>query len=148
MKLGRSMNTDFHQELEASIKKCEYYGRLDFWLSEGLYWLAVGSSIFATINVGAKWVADPAWVGVMAALPAAVLIIDKRFQYRERSNWHYEYLGELCDLRRQCRDRGVPLAEVSRKRSHLTRAMEATYPGRQHTGHPVRNLTPGGTDGP
>ena len=106
---------------------CKWEGR-DFTWAQVFIWTGIITSIASSILATGVFTVEK-WVTVIvAALPAAVIVIDKTFKFASRASWHALYRASLNGLRRGLTFEGVPEKEISERRSKLEIEMEKLFP--------------------
>lgn len=124
--MGQEHPDGLRVELGRLKKSCDSRGyRAEFTLSI-LFWLAIIGSVGATImgfTPAPKYV-----ISIMAALPAAVILVQRQSKLGERAVWHNTFANEVEDLRLRLVNEGVPEAQVSQDLRALNKRMHETYP--------------------
>jgi len=117
---------DLIGKLQSDKLLCERRGnRAEVQLSI-LFWLAILGSIGATI-MGFTPVPKPV-ISVMAALPTAVVLIQRQSKLGERAVWHITYANELEALRLRLLHEGASETQVSEDLRALNKKMHESYP--------------------
>ncbi len=94
---------------------------------EAAIFIGIVSSALATLGADLGWPPDP-WRTIMAAVPGAVLLVERQMRYKKRSDWHQLYKTKLMGLTRLLRDEHTDTAEVSHQLTALDLQMRSTYP--------------------
>lgn len=101
----------------------------DFMTAQIFLWTAVISS-FATAILAAA--ADPALpkllVPTLAAIPGAVIVIDKSFSFSRRAGWHWEMAAKVDQLLNRIQFENAKVEDISKDLSELRMAMEQKFP--------------------
>lgn len=91
-----------------------------------LFWLAIIGSVGATIMGFTP--APKAMISIMAALPTAVILVQRQSKVGERAVWHNTFANELEALRLRLVHEGVSEAQVSEELRALNKRMHESYP--------------------
>ena len=116
------------QELEADIIHHEKWEGRDFGWAQVFVWIGIVTSIVASLHAAGAFTIDKIYGAVIAAIPGAVLVIDKTFKFAARASWHALYRASLKALFRRLRDESAPVGTVSAERSKLEVEMERMFP--------------------
>jgi hypothetical protein len=119
---------DIRTEIEADLKSHRHWQQHDFNFAQLILWIAIVASTFAAITAAGA-LPLPKWLAaIVAALPGAVLVIDRTFKHGARSSWHALYAARLRGLNHGLRDRGVSVAEASKQLDELEVEMQKLFP--------------------
>src|SRR5688572_3345509 len=106
------------QALESDLRKGVVYhlwwGRFDFLVSQLILWTGIVSSFLSALVAAGTVEFETKWLGpAIAALPGALILIDRSFKYGARSAWHSMYRVRLRGLILQLRDANAQRKEVA-----------------------------------
>jgi len=91
-----------------------------------LFWTAIAGSVGATIL---GFTPSPKWViSILAALPAAVVIIVRQSRIQERAVWHNTFQIKLEALQLRLVHEKVPVPEIARDLRLVSDKMHQQYP--------------------
>ena len=100
----------------------------DFLVAQVFVWLAIGGSFVASILSTIKESIHPAVLATVAAIPAAVILIDRSFSFAKRAKWHYMFEAELERLANAVEFEGKDVAAVAHSFGELRVQMERSFP--------------------
>jgi hypothetical protein len=117
--------------LRSELSRARHWHALLAFLQQNGIELAIFVGIVASAVAASAdalhWPGEP-WATITAALPGAVLLIERQFRYRLRSSWHEDYRARLRALERKLRDQASNERDVSDELSKLDLEMRSKYP--------------------
>ncbi len=117
------------EKLAARHEHDNRWAARDFMTAQLFLWTAVISS-FATAILAAG--ADPSMpkllVPTLAAIPGAVIVIDKSFSFSRRASWHWEMAVKIDQLLNRAQFEGAKVEDISKDLGELRIAMEQKFP--------------------
>jgi hypothetical protein len=116
------------EKIAARRRFDERWGAFNFGVAQILLWIAVLGS-FGVGIASATSTISPILIGVLAAIPGAVIVIDSTFSFARRSNWHHMMRARLDLLENSLRYEGASVESVSKALGELSIEMETRYPG-------------------
>jgi hypothetical protein len=121
LKDGRSgsiEDTEHHKKWE----------RRDFPLAQIFVWVGIVTSVAASLHAAGAFTLEKLSAAVLAAIPGAVLVVDRTFKFAARASWHAVYRASLKALYRKLRDEKATDASISPEKSKLKIEMEKMFP--------------------
>jgi hypothetical protein len=115
-------------ELALSEKAHMRHQAWDFRKAQILLWLGILASVTASLTAAGAFDLEAWQSAVIAAIPAAAIIVDKTFKYAARSSWHALYAVKLRGLRRLLRDQKKEAEQVSEWLDALETEMHNLFP--------------------
>ena len=116
------------EELEKDIDHHWKWSGRDFAWAQIFIWLGIVASIAASLNAAKAFELCKLHGAILAAIPGAVLVVDRTFKFASRASWHSLYVAYLKALHRRIRDQGETEAIVSPDKSKLNIEMEKMFP--------------------
>lgn len=124
------------QEMVTLIARHEKWSASDFMISQAFLWIAIISSSAATILISVENF-PKVWLAVLAALPALMMVADKTFRYRERSQWHELFALKIAELRYDLQISNATSSEIAGKLTKLRIEMHEKWPGENVSAIPM-----------
>lgn len=122
------MTQSLQDDLSAAVKEHARRQARDFAKAQGLLWLGILTSVTASLTAAKAFEMPASISAVIAAIPAAAIIIDKTFKYAARSSWHALYTVQIRVLQRELRDQNKSPEQVSEWLSALDLEMHNLFP--------------------
>jgi len=116
------------EKLEREIARLYGLARFNYRTAYALSAIAALASVIAGVTVAGQWL--PVSVrAALSVLPGAILIIQDRLKFDERSAWHYRKLHAVEGLLHQLFYEGKSEAEVSEEWRKITETLRPLWPG-------------------
>jgi hypothetical protein len=149
-----SNEEDFLKELESDIKEAYSSGTLNNIVDIVLSFATVVTSLIATVLVAASdlipkivaviYVSPKVVTALAAALPGACTALQNIVQFKERSNWYFEYAARARAIGMMYRaDEKRDLKEFATQRAALEVEMERQWAATHGAGRPTRRFGDG-----
>lgn len=103
------------------------WARVDFMLAQLFVWLAILSS-FLTAILAVADVVPKLVLAMLAAIPGAVILVDKSFSFARRARWHWDMVAKLDQFSNQLQFEDAKVEEVSKRLGEFRFEMEAKFP--------------------
>ena len=103
------------------------WARTDFIIAQVFIWLAILSS-FSTAILTVADVVPKLVLALLAAIPGAVILVDKSFSFARRARWHYDMVAKLDQFSNQLQFEGARVEDVSKQLGQFRVDMEARFP--------------------
>ena len=133
------------KEIETAITRRFWYSRFDFWLNQGLFFIAILASVLPAVNLAFEMVSTEERIALMAAIPGFVVLIQRTFKWGERGDWEWEFRRKLRAIQRQLiYDEDITPLAVSQALSNLEGEMDSKFPD-MRPGLPQDNKTDKGS---
>ena len=85
------MADDIQTEIQNMLDHHARWGGHDFNVAQALLWFGIIASVISSLSAGGVIPIPKIVATLIAALPGAVLLIDKTFKHSGRSAWHALY---------------------------------------------------------
>ena len=103
------------------------WARTDFILAQLFVWLAILSS-FLTAILAVADVVPKLVLALLAAIPGAVILVDKSFSFARRARWHWDMVAKLDQFSNQLQFEEARVEDVSKQLGEFRFDMEAKFP--------------------
>lgn len=128
--------SDLHTYIENSLIEHRRWESSDFVRAQCFLWLGILASIVASLNATGviprpHWLAEDSaklFSAIVAAIPAAVIVIDKTFKWSARSSWHALFGIRLRAVLRGMDHRGLDITKASEEVDRIELDMHNTFP--------------------
>jgi hypothetical protein len=126
--MAQQLPQTLKEELEKDIEHHSKWSRRDFAWAQIFIWVGIVASIAASLNAAKAFELCKLYGAILAAIPGAVLVVDRTFKFASRASWHSLYVAYLKALHRRIRDQGEQEGKVSPDKSKLDVEMEKMFP--------------------
>lgn len=116
------------EEIELDIDHHRKWEATDLNLAQIFIGIGILSSIASAVVATNKFNVDEFYGVILAAIPGAVLVVDRTFKFSGRAAWHALYKASLKSLFRRLRDENADVKLISSERSKLEMQMEKMFP--------------------
>lgn len=119
---------NFLQELNVAIKTRLKYESLDFILAQSLFWISILASFISAILIANKnEELNPLIMAIIAGIPGLVVVIQKTFNFTERTTWDTNFRIELQALKDKIIFEKMPIKVAADKFRELNRKFETEF---------------------
>jgi hypothetical protein len=129
MDAGIEERTALRNRLVEHRMRNEKWGRISFYIAQTFAWLTVVASFAAAVLSAGGLLTDHRFlVAVLAAIPGAVIVVDKRFAFAKRAQWHNVLGARVERIENALLFEGKSVRDASQELSGLLEAMYEVYP--------------------
>jgi hypothetical protein len=128
------MQADEDQQREHLLKEItsgrEYnsrWGCQNFWIAQAQGWVALVASFGS--GIAAAYAHTPRIiVAIIAAVPGALILLDRNFAFARRAQWHWLLEDKVRELEHALKYQKAEISETSKRYASLMTKMEESFP--------------------